>query len=500
MAMRTMWRLFTAGVVLLLASICFAEDEIQAMEHKQGLDAELVTNIRLQMIGQRVAWAAGMPNIRFRIVNENDLNAFALPDGRVYTTNLMAHAVTDDELAFVLGHEITHVKEKHSKSQNAKATGGAILGAILAAALGGSQKDIELGANIMGGLTLGHYSQKDENRADAGGIRWMARAGYDPTKAADAMQRLIDKYGAGDAGTPVLGWFATHPDTKNRKKNLQNLAKTLLKNPPDKIPDPKGIEIHLSPSAEHARPWLHDFFAWRIAATATGKYVVLPDTETAPRAPSPSVITPAVAPLLVAPVGANHAAAKAPPAAKVEPLPPVTLVVPRVPAVYSVLVELHPTPAGGAATLETAQGTAVEATLRWTELPNGRSGMLTADAQSTARLSWRADEQLAPMNLTRIYDGNNANLEGTLEAVAVRRAAMAFAEILEAGGPVEHSIPVAIPTVVSRTRPGDYVDVVRGGVVVSEVRIDAVDRGAMNGAVLWGTPTWKKGDQFVAAE
>lgn len=496
MHLATRFRAVLMGVALLLAMLARAQDPGGAVEKANGLDPDFPTNLRVELIGQRVALAAGQPDIRFAVYNDRELNAFALPDGRVYVTSLMAHAVTDDELAFVLGHEITHIKEGHAKHQAQRATGGAILGAILVAVLGGSEGSIRMGADIAGGLTLGHYSRKDENKADVGGLQWMTRAGYDPRQAAAAMQRLIDKYGGGDANVPIVGWFATHPDTRDRRENLQKRAAEILQNPPAVLPPPLGIELTLLPGAKHAEPWAYNYFSLALINGSGGRAVVIPPMLE--HTPS-STPTPAAAARMPVPALANHARADDEKDGKSdEPLPPVTVKTPDAIPAYRVSLDFAPVPAGRAASFDAAEGTAVQVTLQWTDVVHGFTGTLTAISQTKKKVPWQAQEQVDdPEALNLLSDGANDNMEGTLEAAAVRRIARAFSEILLAGGPVDHSVPVTLKLSEGSVRPGDYVAVVRNNRLVSEVAVDQVDKKTVTGTVLWGTHLWKKGDKFI---
>ncbi|MHB9132521.1 MAG: M48 family metallopeptidase [Armatimonadota bacterium] len=499
----TRWLVLSS--LLVLAVIGFAAgDPGLDVENQYGLYPDFAANLRVQMIGHRIALAAETPQASFKIFNNKDLNAFALPDGRIYITSLMATLVTDDELAYVLGHEITHVKEGHAKNQIKRATGGALLGAILVAVLGGDMHDVRTGADIAGGLTYGHYSRKDELKADRGGVMTMTRCGYDPKKAADAMQRLIDKYGSGDAKVPILGWFATHPDSKDRKARILQLSDEMAKKPPTPLAAPQGIEISPDPTALHASTWLHDYLALRIAAYANGRYVVLPAGKAGTTvAQQPAVISeiPLRLPATVAAAAdAKSTDNKAKAKGKTEePLQPVTVVFPQVPVAYRVTVSLQRIPAEHATNLEASRGTAVEAILRWSDVKNGFNGECRAMAQTDKELPWMAQDQLKDaVVLTKLQDGRERNLEGTLEATAVRRAAMAFAEVLEADSAIDHSVPVTIRmTDPGKVRPGDYINVVRGNKIVACVNADQITGKDVKGTVLWGVHTWKKGDKFV---
>lgn len=491
--------------VLLLASFVRADDIGSAIEKKYGLDTDFAANYRVEMIGQRVAQAAGLTDIHFIIFNDKELNAMAVPDGRIFVTSLMAHAVADDELAFVLGHEMTHIQEKHSNNQMTRATGGALLGAILVAAIGGNERDIRLGADIAGGLTLGHYSRRDENRADVGGLRLMSRCGYDPKQAALAMQRLIDKYGAGDAKTPVLGWFATHPDSRDRKKRLEKGAAQLTKTPLSRLDPPQGVELTLDSSARHASAWAYNYLSLALTSSSGGRAVALPPlVGLASPSAQPAKVSrsrmrlPALA---FANKAAQTNAANKGNAKADEPLPAVTVTVPNVPVAYRLILSLRQTPPAHASPAEKGEGTAVEATLHWTAVNSGLSGICTATSQTRKDVPWQANEQVKdPAALSRLADGKEDNVEGTLEADALRRVTRAFAEVVRTGGPVDHSAPVSVRLSDNKARPGDYIAVVRDNKFVAEVRIDQIKGRDVTGSVLWGVHTWKKGDHFAVME
>ncbi|HOS43741.1 MAG TPA: M48 family metallopeptidase, partial [Armatimonadota bacterium] len=378
-AMMRMRGVLLLATLLAVAGLAHAGDYAQELQQKFGLYPDFKATLRVQVIGHRLALAAGLPQASFQIFNNRELNAMAFPDGRIYLTSMMATLVTDDELAFVLGHELTHIKEGHARNQISKATGGALLGAIIVAALGGDAGDIRTGADIAGGLTYGHYSRKDEHRADEGGVRLMSQIGYDPLKAADAMQRLIDKYGRGDAKTPILGWFASHPDSQSRKDRLMKLGDQLKEKPAPALADPRGVTLALDPSALHARAWLHPFLSIMLVHTTGGRAVVLPDADY-PMPPMPADVR----------LPADDNAKKDEKAT----LNDVAVVLPPAQPRYTVSVALTEVPAGGAASLAEAQGTAVEASLVWMDAVTGMGGVCAGIAQRKTRGPWRAQDEL----------------------------------------------------------------------------------------------------------
>ena len=173
----------------------------------------------------------------FTVLDTDIVNAFALPGGHIFVTRgLLALADNEAELAGVLGHEIGHVTARHTAQRYDRAQIGQ-LGAILAqiggmaagAYLGGAQ-GAQAGAQAAGQLgSLGAqayvqgFSREQEFQADELGIRYLARAGYDP----DAMASFLNALEANDAFQAKLrgggqeaglldSWLASHPRTPDR--------------------------------------------------------------------------------------------------------------------------------------------------------------------------------------------------------------------------------------------------------------------------------------------
>ncbi len=102
------------------------------------------------------------------MLNSPIVNAFALPGGYVYVTRgLLALAGSEAELASVLAHEIGHVTARHAAQRHQRA-------ATVPASAKPGELDQDPAAYVQG------YSREQELEADTLGIRYLARAGYDP--------------------------------------------------------------------------------------------------------------------------------------------------------------------------------------------------------------------------------------------------------------------------------------------------------------------------------
>jgi predicted Zn-dependent protease len=182
-------------------------------------------------IGNQLKAVSELPELdfTFTLLNSDVVNAFALPGGYVYLTRgLLALADNEAELAGVMAHEIGHVTARHSAqrySRDVVAQTGVAIGSVLAGIfLGGMAADLTQQVGGVGvQLGLARYSRDQEFQADELGVRYLARAGYDPTAMAsflDKLQRndaLARKLAGREGGPdPASSWFATHPRTPDR--------------------------------------------------------------------------------------------------------------------------------------------------------------------------------------------------------------------------------------------------------------------------------------------
>jgi predicted Zn-dependent protease len=181
---------------------------------------------RVQRVGERIAQAVGdrMPGAQWEFVvfdEPGTVNAFALPGGKVGVyTGLLNLAATDDELAFVMGHEIAHVTSRHS-AQRATAMLGAAAGALAVDALTKNSENRELflaayGLGATGGTLA--YSRFHESESDHIGLRFAAHAGYDPRASVTFWQKMANA--AGKGGKPPE-FMSTHPSDDRRIADLQ---------------------------------------------------------------------------------------------------------------------------------------------------------------------------------------------------------------------------------------------------------------------------------------
>jgi len=198
------------------------EDEVRmGAQYAQQIEAELdlvadaEVNAYVDSLGRLLAANSERTDIdyRFRVVDSEEVNAFALPGGFIYVNRgLIAAADDESELAAVIAHEIGHVVAKHGAKQMTRQFG---LAALASAALGDDPGMIEATvANILVAGALMKYSRDMEVEADHLGVDELVRAGIEP----DGMVRFFEKIKAmqGRGLSSVERFFSTHPPTEDR--------------------------------------------------------------------------------------------------------------------------------------------------------------------------------------------------------------------------------------------------------------------------------------------
>lgn len=177
----------------------------------------------LNALGNELA-AHGGRNIayRFRLVNSNVANAFAVPGGYIYLNRgIVSRAGSMSEVAGVLAHEIAHVEHRHGVDQMERAQ-TANLGLSLAyILLGRNPSGVERAAIGVGGnLYFASHSREAENEADGMAVDLLVAAGIDPRGMATFFGRLLAEQGE---SSEVAQWFSTHPTTQDRIAHVESL-------------------------------------------------------------------------------------------------------------------------------------------------------------------------------------------------------------------------------------------------------------------------------------
>jgi predicted Zn-dependent protease len=179
---------------------------------------------RLRAIAQRLIpytyeWNERARQWRWEVnlINSPQINAFCMPGGKIafFTGILEKLKLTDDEVAMIMGHEMTHALREHARERMGKnaATQGAIeIGAAIFGLGNGGRYLAGMGGQL---LTL-KFGRDDESEADLVGMELAARAGYDPHAGVTLWQKMA----AASKGAPPQ-WMSTHPSGPTRIRDIE---------------------------------------------------------------------------------------------------------------------------------------------------------------------------------------------------------------------------------------------------------------------------------------
>lgn len=188
----------------------------------------------LDEVVQRLAKAGEgqIGHYEITILNSPAVNAFALPNGRLYVTRgLLVLANDTSEIASVLAHEIAHVTAQHAVERAEKEAESALVSQVVSQVL----KDPSQGAAVRAGskLSLARFSRQQELTADQISVRNIARAGYDPYGASRFLATLgrnnaFRNSGQGQsADDKRLDILSSHPQTPERIAAVTNAARQI---------------------------------------------------------------------------------------------------------------------------------------------------------------------------------------------------------------------------------------------------------------------------------
>ena len=210
---------------------------IKTANDKKTLNTDPATLARVRAISDRLI--AQTPVFRpdakdwkweVNVEKSDQVNAYCMPGGKimVYTGLIEKVKTTDDELAAVIGHEISHALREHGRERMslAYAQQGGL--ALLAAALG-STKSVKTGV-ALGAATMGTQlffalpnSRTQETEADRMGLELAARAGYNPNAAISLWTKM-----AQTGGNKPPQFMSDHPSDKTRIDDLSKLIPTAM--------------------------------------------------------------------------------------------------------------------------------------------------------------------------------------------------------------------------------------------------------------------------------
>ena len=197
--------------------VSIGQDMASQVQSELNILDDDILQKRLDKIGQNVSFNCDRQDLKyyFKIVKDDEFNAFALPGGFVYVNSGLLKSANDDELACVLGHEIGHIAAKHSVKRLQANLGYQILINI---ALGASdQQTILQAVDITYSLVALGYSRKDEFLADRLAIKYAQKSGYKPYGMISFFKKLKSQQKPGFN----LVFLSSHPPIEERIKQIE---------------------------------------------------------------------------------------------------------------------------------------------------------------------------------------------------------------------------------------------------------------------------------------
>ena len=183
-----------------------------------------VRSIAGRLIPQTAVFRNDAPGWRWEtnVISSDDLNAWCMPGGKmaVYTGLIDKLALTDDEIAAVMGHKMAHALREHGREKVGQAAGvdlAATIGGVIGAYYG---VDASIGKGVLGAAGelafMRPNSRGMEQEADRIGVELAARAGFDPHAAISLWEKMARASGGG-----MPQWLSTHPSHESRLSDLR---------------------------------------------------------------------------------------------------------------------------------------------------------------------------------------------------------------------------------------------------------------------------------------
>lgn len=155
--------------------------------------------------------------LQFKVVDEDVVNAFALPDGTVVVyTGILKKMKTYEELVALLGHEAAHINQRHSMKMLCRNLSGYI---FVSAILGDANGVMTVLGDNVNTLQSLSFSRKFEKEADTDGFKMMVKNRINPTGMTRLFGRLQDE---GDSVMPEF--LSSHPVTKERIRMTKDMV------------------------------------------------------------------------------------------------------------------------------------------------------------------------------------------------------------------------------------------------------------------------------------
>lgn len=260
--MKKLFRIITPIICLLFVAV--NAHALMSIEEERELGEKLLAQVKQQVpllpdpeltdfvagLGQKVLEQVDITyfDYRFFIIQDDALNAFAMPGGLIFVhTGLLETVDSANELLCVLAHEIGHVQGRHIARRMERMKRVTMATAVMAIAglfLGGDATGAILATSGALNASIGlKYSREDEEEADRRAYQWLCKTGDDPRGLASVFKKMQRFRWLGTDAIP--SYLSTHPGAPQRITYLDDLWQTspcaMLS--PNEGPDLKKIQI-----------------------------------------------------------------------------------------------------------------------------------------------------------------------------------------------------------------------------------------------------------------
>jgi len=214
----------SAALISTAQEIRIGREAAGQIEAEVGVVHDPARTAAITAIGSRLAAASSRPALpwTFKILNTNRINAISLPGGFIYVTRgMLAFVQSEDELAFVLGHEVGHVDRRHHVAIIERD----FFFTLVISLLFGRDPSTGQIASFIGALVRRGFGREAEFEADQIGATLAHRAGFNAGAGLAFMERLRAAEGRDPSQVEVF--FSTHPALADRMVRMRELLRRL---------------------------------------------------------------------------------------------------------------------------------------------------------------------------------------------------------------------------------------------------------------------------------
>lgn len=204
----------SAGIISTKQEISIGENVAKQIEERYKLVDDPQLQARIDRIGKSIVAVCGRPDLpyTFKALDVDEVNAMAAPGGFIYVfKGLIDLMPTDDELAGIIGHEVSHVVQRHSMAQMEKTLGMTLLMGVVF-----GERGVPLQAIALNAIAAG-YSRSDERKADKMGYELSVKAGYNQYGMLMGLTKLYELN-----PKQKTDLFSDHPEAAARVKLMKS--------------------------------------------------------------------------------------------------------------------------------------------------------------------------------------------------------------------------------------------------------------------------------------